>query len=95
VSDVTTGFCAFTRRALIQVDMDTIRCRGFVFLAELKYVCHSLGLSMREVPFVFNNRLLGESKLGLGIVVEALWKVWLIRLTPKRIALADNLVRID
>jgi dolichol-phosphate mannosyltransferase len=94
VADVTTGFCAFTRKALLQVDLDAIRCKGFVFLAELKYACNVLGLSMREVPFVFNNRLRGESKLGMGIVIEALWKVWLVRLAP-RSSYRQQLVRVE
>ena len=90
VSDVTTGFCGYTRKSLQEVDLQSIRCTGFVFLAELKYACHRLDLQMEELPFVFNNRLLGESKMSLAIVIEALWKVWMLRLTPRRARLASN-----
>ncbi len=94
VSDVTTGFCAYSRSALLNIDFRAMRCKGFVFLAELKYACHRLGFRTEEIPFVFNNRLLGESKLNRAIVFEALWKVWMLRLTSSKPRLAHNALSI-
>ena len=37
---------------------------------------------MREVPILFRDRQIGDSKMSSRIVVEALWKVLQLRLRP-------------
>jgi dolichol-phosphate mannosyltransferase len=79
IADITTGFAAYRRSALMQLDFASMGSSGFLFQAEIKLNLHRLGLRIQEVPFVFMNRRAGKSKIGPGIMLEALWKVWLLR----------------
>ena len=36
---------------------------------------YQAGHDIREIPIVFRDRELGKSKMGLGIVLEAMWLV--------------------
>ena len=39
-----------------------------------------MGFRVKEVPIVFVDRDVGESKMSGAIVREAVWKVWALRL---------------
>jgi len=60
--------------------MSRFRCKGFGFQAEVAFACQSQGYRVLEHPFMFSNRLYGESKMNLGIVVEAIWRLVLLRI---------------
>ena len=77
VRDATSGFKAFRALALAAVDFDGFRCAGFGFQVEMAAACQRLGLRVVEHPIRFRTRRRGRSKMSLGIVVEAIW-----RLTP-------------
>jgi dolichol-phosphate mannosyltransferase len=38
-----------------------------------------LGFKGQEVPIVFEDRRVGQSKMSMKIVLEAFYRVWLIR----------------
>jgi len=80
VSDATSGFKGFQADALRGLDMSRFRCKGFGFQAEVAFACQSRGYRVLEHPFMFSNRLYGESKMSLGIVVEAIWRLVLLRI---------------
>jgi dolichol-phosphate mannosyltransferase len=80
IADVTGGFKAYRRHVLEAVDLKSLQTTGFGFQVEVNYRCHRLGFRMSEVPFVFQERRWGRSKIGLGMVIEAGWKVWYLRL---------------
>ena len=46
----------------------------------MKYRAHRAGLRIVEVPIVFEDRRVGQSKMSRAIVAEALWMVWKLRL---------------
>ena len=77
VRDATSGYKAFRASALDAVDFDSFRCAGFGFQVEMAAACQRLGLRVVEHPIRFRTRRRGRSKMSLGIVVEAIW-----RLTP-------------
>ena len=80
VKDATSGFKGFRAEALRGLDMSRFRCKGFGFQAEVAFACQSQGYRVFEHPFMFSNRLYGESKMNLGIVVEAMWRLVLLRI---------------
>jgi dolichol-phosphate mannosyltransferase len=80
VRDATSGFKGFRAEALRGLDMSRFRCKGFGFQAEVAFACQSQGYRVLEHPFMFSNRLYGESKMNLGIVVEAIWRLVLLRI---------------
>ena len=79
VRDSTTGFKAFRADALDAIGFDEFRCKGFGFQAEVAYACQRRGHRIVEYPITFYNRAHGESKLSLGIILEAFWRLFLIR----------------
>jgi dolichol-phosphate mannosyltransferase len=79
VSDATGGFNLFNRRVLEALDLDRIHSNGYTFQIELKFRAWKKGFTFTEVPIVFTERDQGESKMSRKIVVEAVWKVWKLR----------------
>ncbi len=79
VLDSTGGFKCFTRKALKALDLERVLSRGYIFQFELTYKIWLLGLAVGEVPIVFSERRDGMSKMGGGIVFEALFAVLRLR----------------
>ena len=77
--DVTSGFKAYRADALRALDMSGFRCRGFGFQSEVAYHCQARGYRVVEQPIIFMERAKGESKMSARIVVEAVWKLTLLR----------------
>ncbi len=80
VHDTTGGFKCFTRKALESLDLDNIISKGYIFQLELNYKVWSQGLRVKEVPIIFYERRDGQSKMGGGIVFEALFAVLKLRI---------------
>jgi dolichol-phosphate mannosyltransferase len=79
VRDLTGGFKCFRREVLEAIDMDAVRSRGYAFQVEMTYRAIELGFSVVEVPIVFRDRQAGASKMSRSIVLEAIWRVPLLR----------------
>ena len=77
--DSKSGFKAFRSVVLDSIDFGNIHSKGYIFQAEFLYLCHKFGYSVKEIPFVFQNRTAGRSKLSMRIIVEALWRPVFIR----------------
>jgi dolichol-phosphate mannosyltransferase len=82
VHDMTAGFVCYRREALERLDLEAIKSNGYSFQIEMKYRAHRAGLRIVEVPIVFEDRRVGQSKMSRAIVAEALWMVWKLRLAP-------------
>jgi dolichol-phosphate mannosyltransferase len=79
VRDLTGGFKCFRREVLEAIDLDEITARGYAFQVEMTYRAIRLGFKVAEVPIVFRERRVGTSKMDLGIAVEAVWRLPLLR----------------
>ncbi len=77
--DLTGGFKVFRREALEALDLPSVRSEGYAFQIELTLRAYRRGLRIVEVPIVFEDRRVGQSKMSRGIVSEALWVVWKLR----------------
>ena len=87
VRDLTGGFKCFRRAVLEAIPLDEVRSRGYAFQIELTYRALRGGFRVREVPILFSDRIVGGSKMSRAIVLEAIWKVPLLRLAALRGAL--------
>jgi dolichol-phosphate mannosyltransferase len=87
VRDLTGGFKCFRRAVLEAIPLDQVRSRGYAFQIELTYRALRQGFRVREVPIRFSDRVVGGSKMSRAIVLEAIWKVPLLRLAALRGAL--------
>jgi dolichol-phosphate mannosyltransferase len=79
VKDPTGGFKCFRRRVLERLDLDAITSRGYAFQIETTYRAKRAGFDVVEVPITFADREAGQSKMSRSIVLEAVWRVPLLR----------------
>jgi dolichol-phosphate mannosyltransferase len=79
VRDLTGGFKCFRREVLEAIDLGAVRSHGYAFQVEMTYRAIELGFDVVEVPIVFRDRQAGASKMSRSIVLEAIWRVPLLR----------------
>jgi dolichol-phosphate mannosyltransferase len=79
VADATGGYKAFRREVLETIALDRVESEGYSFQIEMSFRGWKRGFTIREIPIVFVDRSLGESKMSKRIVREAVWKVWKLR----------------
>lgn len=80
VKDPTGGFKCFRREVLERLDLAAITPRGYAFQIETTYRVKRLGFRVVEIPIVFVDRAAGHSKMSRSVVLEAIWRVPLLRL---------------
>lgn len=80
--DLTGGYKCFRREVLEALDLDAVDTRGYGFQIELTYRAHQLGFRIVELPIVFVDRKVGQSKMTNDIVLEAMKNVWKLRFSP-------------
>ena len=73
--DLTGGFKAWRADTLAAVPFDGIHAGGYVFQIETTFRASRAGARVREVPIVFHDRRIGQSKMSRRIIVEALFIV--------------------
>jgi dolichol-phosphate mannosyltransferase len=79
VKDPTGGFKCFRRQVLEQLDLDSVTPRGYAFQIELTYRAKQAGFKVVEIPITFVDRVVGQSKMSRSVVLEAIWRVPLLR----------------
>jgi dolichol-phosphate mannosyltransferase len=79
VKDLTSGYKAFSRRALEAISLGDVHSNGYSFQIELTYRAVRQGMRVKEVPIVFVDRTAGRSKMSRKIFVEAIGMVWKLR----------------
>jgi dolichol-phosphate mannosyltransferase len=80
VKDATSGYKCFKRGVLESIDLDMIHSDGYAFQIEMDYKAWKNGYRILEIPIVFVDRNIGISKMNPGIIREAVWIVWKLRL---------------
>lgn len=73
--DWTEGFNTYTKSALEKINLDSIKVRGFIFSAEMKYKAVKCGLKTAEFPIYFEVRKKGDSKFNADILFEAFFNI--------------------
>lgn len=79
IRDLTAGFKCFKRATLEALPLDDVRSSGYGFQVELTYRALRLGLKVVEIPVVFEDRRVGQSKMSRKIFLEAARMVWQLR----------------
>jgi dolichol-phosphate mannosyltransferase len=79
VRDLTGGFKCFRRRVLEAIDLSSVSAQGYGFQIEMTYRALQRGFRVVEVPIVFVDRRVGQSKMSKKIFLEALSLVWKLR----------------
>jgi dolichol-phosphate mannosyltransferase len=84
VRDLTSGFICYRRETLAALDLDKVKSSGYSFQIEMKYRVIQAGLEIAELPIVFEDRRVGQSKMSSAIFLEAIGMVWKLRFGPDR-----------
>lgn len=80
VHDATAGFVGYKAEVLQALNLDDIKFKGYGFQIEMKYKSWINKFKIQEVPIIFTDRTLGESKISSDIIGEAVFGVILLRL---------------
>ncbi len=67
------------RKALETASLAGIRSGGYAFQVEMKYRAIRAGFALHEIPIVFRDRRVGQSKMSWGVALEAMVRVWAMR----------------
>ena len=87
IRDATAGFRAYRADALAAMDLSTVDSYGYCFQVDMVRRLVDAGYVVAEVPIVFRERELGESKMSRAIVLEAMAKVtvWGVSLRARQL----------
>lgn len=75
IHDWTGGFRCFRHELLANMDLGSVRAKGYVFQVEMAWRACRLGAKISEIPIRFSDRAQGQSKLGWPTILEALREV--------------------
>ena len=75
IHDSTGGFKCFNLNVLKSINLEKITSSGYSFQIEMNFLAWIKGFKLSEIPIIFSDRTVGESKMNRAIVVEAIWMV--------------------
>lgn len=70
--DLSGGFKLWRASCLRDLDLDATLAAGYAFQIETTQLAHLLGKRIEEIPFAFEERIAGESKMSLAISLEGI-----------------------
>jgi dolichol-phosphate mannosyltransferase len=81
VRDATAGYRLFRRETLEKIDLESVQSTGYVFQTDMVARTLAAGLTVREVPIEFVERVRGDSKMSGAVAAESLKRItaWGVR----------------
>jgi dolichol-phosphate mannosyltransferase len=79
LADATAGFKCFRRAVLEALPLDRVKSDGYSFQIEMHFHVWKRRFRIIEMPIIFTDRLVGQSKMSRRIVWEAAFMVWKLR----------------
>jgi dolichol-phosphate mannosyltransferase len=83
-ADCTSGFRCWRRKALERIPIARMVSDGYAFLVEMLFEAHRRGYRIGEVPIIFVERRLGQSKVSSTVLIESLIMPWRLLLRGSR-----------
>ncbi len=80
IKDPTGGYKCFRIEVLKAIDLDRIHSNGYSFQIEMNFKAWRKGFRWMEIPIIFVDRRVGQSKMSRAIIREAVLMVWKLRL---------------
>ncbi len=84
VRDLTGGFKCWRRKVLEAIDVNDLKSTGYSFQVETTYKTFLHGFKIKEVPIIFEDRRVGQSKMSGNIFAEALLMIIKLKLSVKK-----------
>ena len=79
IMDGTGGFKAWKAKVLSDIDLDSVKSQGYSFQIEMNFRAWIKSYKIKEIPIIFSDRTIGQSKMSKTIVYEAIFMVWRLR----------------
>jgi dolichol-phosphate mannosyltransferase len=83
IYDLTGGFKCYRREVLETINVNELKSNGYSFQIEGTYKTYLNKFKIKEIPIIFEDRRVGESKMSGNIFIEALIMVLKLRLHKK------------
>ena len=80
IMDGTGGFKAWKAKVLSDIDLDSVKSQGYSFQIEMNFRAWVKNYKIKEIPIIFSDRTIGQSKMSKTIVYEAIFMVWRLRI---------------
>jgi len=80
IMDGTGGFKAWRSSVLKSIDLDSVKSQGYSFQIEMNFRAWVKRFNIKEIPIIFSDRTIGQSKMSKTIVYEAIFMVWRLRI---------------
>jgi|FLOH01.1.fsa_nt_gi dolichol-phosphate mannosyltransferase len=81
IHDGTAGFKTWKTEFLKTLNIDSVRSEGYSFQIEMHYRAWlKRPDKIKEIPIIFMDRTVGQSKMSKAIVREAIYRVWWMRM---------------
>lgn len=84
IKDLTGGYKCFKRTVLEAININSLKSNGYSFQIETTYKTIKNGFSVKEIPIIFEDRRVGQSKMSFKIFLEALFMVIKIRFADRK-----------
>ncbi|MCK5074924.1 MAG: polyprenol monophosphomannose synthase, partial [Calditrichia bacterium] len=78
--DSTGGYKCFRRQVLEALNLEEVRSGGYSFQIEMNFKAWKRGFKIKEIPIIFYDRTVGQSKMNKKIMREAIFMVWKIKI---------------
>ncbi|WP_354702286.1 GtrB-like O-antigen conversion [Paraconexibacter sp. AEG42_29] len=82
--DLSGGFKLWRADCLAGLGLDGMLSAGYAFQVETTQLAHLTGARIEEVPFVFSERVAGESKMSLAVTLEGVRVTFALRQRARR-----------
>ena len=76
IEDLTSGFRIYTNKSLKKINFTKLTSDGYSFQIEMTAAALRQNLNIKELPIIFEERRLGQSKMSLNIIFEAVQKIF-------------------
>ena len=80
IMDGTGGFKAWKTKVLRNINLESVQSQGYSFQIEMNFRTWLKKYKIKEVPIIFSDRTIGQSKMSKAIVYEAIFMVWRLRI---------------
>lgn len=79
IKDITGGYNIWSKKALTEINLNSIISTGYMFQIEMKYKAEKKKLKIKEFPIKFKPRVSGNSKMDIKICLEAFVNIWKLK----------------
>jgi dolichol-phosphate mannosyltransferase len=80
IHDCTGGYKCFRKKVLEAIPLDNVKSNGYSFQIEMNFKAWKRKFQIKEIPIIFYDRTVGQSKMTRKIMLEAAFMVWKLKL---------------